>query len=87
MNLQNRKIKMFRCYRDPAIEATAKNAFLIGDAQCPILEAEITQIGVWAKTKRGREHIIPYANIENIMLMEDTQSEDDKPKRGRPVGS
>lgn len=87
MDLLKRKIKMFRCHYDPIIGPTPKNAFKTDDPETCIEEAEITPAGVYVKTKPNRnkevtEHLIPYANIQSILLFPEVKVElkDDKAK-------
>ena len=66
-----KKLKMFRCYREPNIPPKPRNAFTMGDGadQLPG-EAFATAIGVhikaqYPKNKGGpREFLVPYANVE-----------------------
>ena len=64
---EGRKVAMFRCYRDPMIGPTPKNAYMVDQ----LGEAELTEHGVFIHvSKKGpvTEHLIPYANIESIRL-------------------
>lgn len=75
MSLLSRKVKMFRCYRDPSIPPRAQNAFMMGDGAGQTQgEAELTEYGVNVKIKvtdlqKGayyRDFLIPFANLENV---------------------
>ena len=77
MELLKRKVKMFRCHLDPGIGPMPRNAFMLTDPNSPIEFAQITPIGIYIKmkpirdAKEGvfREHLVPYANLQSVELM------------------
>ncbi len=66
MEVANRQVQMFRCYRPPLIGPTPKLAYVPKDSN---LEAELCEYGLYIKEQNGREHFVPYANIESIRLI------------------
>ncbi len=65
MEIANRKVQMFRCYRPPLIGPTPKLAYVPSDSR---LEAEMCEYGIYVREASGIEHMVPYANIESIRL-------------------
>lgn len=58
---------MFRAHYDPMIGPMPRNAFKVGEIG--MTANLLMPIGVWVKvTKTGREHIVPFANIQSIEL-------------------
>lgn len=69
VKLAGRKIKFFRCHIDPSIGPKPKNAF---DPKEMLMKAcEITPIGIYCQTVDGREHIVPWPNIQKIELIQE----------------
>lgn len=87
MNLTGRTVEMFRCYRPPLIGPRHDLAYMV---EAKGLYAELTDIGIYVREiGSGREHIVPYANIESMKLIRLTEDgketvDEVKPKRGRP---
>lgn len=90
MTLTSRVVDMFRCYRPPLIGPKPDLAYVPKDKG---LHAELTTIGIYVRESNGREHIVPYANIESMRLapfdgvteIEAVDSEKPKViKRGKP---
>lgn len=65
INVSNRKVKMARCIVSPAISPKPQLAHVFSQMKA---EAELTTIGIYVKTYDGREHVIPYTNIEYFEL-------------------
>lgn len=70
-DLTRRKVKIFRCYRDPQIPPKAKNAFAVGTGMDQLnAEVEFQTQGLYVKILGGagigREFFIGFANIENV---------------------
>ena len=87
MQVSNRRIQMFRCYRPPLIGPKVDLAYVPKDKN---LQAEICEFGVWVKElANGTEHMVPYANIESIRLEPEVASItelESKRGPGRPKG-
>ncbi len=73
VKLSGRKIKFFRCHIDPSIGPKPRNAF--DPKQMLMKVCEITPIGVYCQTVDGKEHIVPYPNIQKIELIEEVVEE------------
>lgn len=76
-DLRGRKVDMFRCHLDPAIGPKPMNAFT--RKAFPHAAFELTPIGIHVHltiTKPGtneiviEEHIVPYANVQSIKLVQ-----------------
>lgn len=63
MEVANRSIQMFRCYRPPLIGPTPKLAYVPKDSG---LHAELCEFGIYVRESKGFEHLVPYANLESI---------------------
>jgi hypothetical protein len=72
--LKNRKITQFRCHIDPMIPPKPRNAF--NRVDFPNSEFELTPAGVYVhliyqtpgSNVTEQEHLIPFANIQSILL-------------------
>ncbi len=74
MEIKSRKIAQFRTHYDPMIGGKPQQAFSL-KAMGEGAHSEITPIGVYVKlwvgignNKTLQEHIVPYANVQSIML-------------------
>lgn len=70
MDITGRRIEVFRCYRDPLIGPKPRLAYVPKDMRA---EAEIATdsrgpMGIYVKLVDGKEHVVPFANIESFKL-------------------
>jgi hypothetical protein len=87
MEVNKRKVLMFRAHYDPMIGPTPKNAFMLSDPNSPIEDAEMTPAGIYVRMKplkggQAVEHVVPYANIQSIKLKPQAQEAVEEVKRG-----
>lgn len=74
ININGRKIHMFRCHLDPCIPPAPANAFCVG--QKNIAAAELTPAGVFVTTSKEQlEFLIPYSNVQAIRLAPEPKDE------------
>jgi len=73
------EVIMFRCQIDPMVGPIPKNAFV--PAQCGMKAHLLLPVGVYVKVeKTGREHIVPFANIQSIELAQGETKKAKTPK-------
>lgn len=75
-----RRVRMFRCHIDPMVGKKPANAFVPKDLD---MEAFITDMGVNVKVNySGREHLIPWSNIQSTELEPDLKTASDRKTKG-----
>lgn len=84
MDLKNRKVVQIRTHYDPMIGGKPQQAFNL-KSMGEGAHMEVTPIGVYIKiwvgvanAKTLQEHIVPYANVQSIMLSDEEKLEKTK---------
>lgn len=62
IDLNQRSISMFRCYRPPLIGPKPQLAYMPKDSKLEVIF--IPNNGLYVREQNGMEHLVPLANIE-----------------------
>lgn len=79
VELKGRKVLFFRANIEPGICASPKNAIHYSEMDT----IELNPAGVYVKSKKGDEHLVPYGNVQTIKLLPEEPKVDGRTKAGK----
>lgn len=81
-NIAGRKVRLFRCQIPPLITSKILNAHIPKDHGWEA-EVDSTSTGIWVKTQEGKEHFVPFTNIQHAEFYPEETEEAKKPIKAR----